>query len=86
MNSGIPINNIVGIYSKDKSLWIAKGRLVKKVIFAALYLRFERVVELRQIEGKGFWPKKSKWFMMMWTHQWTKHVFESEKGEDLYTQ
>lgn len=50
------INSIIGMYSKDKSLWIPKESLVKKVIFAALYLNFERFVELRQ-KGKYCGPE-----------------------------
>lgn len=53
LNSGILINKIIEMYSKDKLLWIPKEILVKKVIFAASYLSFKRVGELRQIEGKA---------------------------------
>lgn len=79
-NCGMLINNNIGVYSKDKSVWIAKEGLVEKVIFAALNLSFERVIELRQIDGKAFWARKTKWLMMTCMHEWTEHVFESEKG------
>lgn len=84
MNCGIPINNIIEIYNKDKPVWLAKEGLVEKVIFAALNLSFERVAELRQIEGRAFWVRKTKWLMVTWTHEWTEHVLESEKGKELH--
>lgn len=67
-------------------MWIAKEGLEEKVIVAALNLNFERVIELRQIEGRAFRARKTKWLMVTWMHEWTEHVFESEKGEELHIQ
>lgn len=55
-----PSNTVIGIYSEDKSVRIAKQGLVERVIFATLNWNIERVVELRQIEGRAFWARKTK--------------------------